>query len=226
MTREEFLVKLPEWEKNYQASPEVLQKIGKLTLLIIIGPSGVGKSTVIKALGVPYVPSDTTRPRRAEEVDGRDYLFRDDYGRLAKEIENGRFVQIAVGSGGDFYGTRASSYPDEGLATMAVVADVVPDFRRMGFGRTISAFIVPPSSEEWMHRMDSHPMSAEQRQKRLAEARRSLNFALKDSETHLVLCEIPKNAARQIIDLTEGRVDEQREVTARLAARQCLDTLN
>ena len=50
-------------------------------LIIISGPSGVGKGTVRncfmndESLKLAYSISMTTRPKRGEEVDGRDYYF-------------------------------------------------------------------------------------------------------------------------------------------------------
>jgi guanylate kinase len=49
-------------------------------LVVISGPSGVGKDSVVHGLkecGLPvhFVVTATTRPRRAEEVHGRDYFF-------------------------------------------------------------------------------------------------------------------------------------------------------
>jgi flagellar biosynthesis GTPase FlhF len=43
MTREEFLAQLPELVKNYQPAPDVLKQIGNLEVLMVVGPSGVGK---------------------------------------------------------------------------------------------------------------------------------------------------------------------------------------
>lgn len=226
MTREEFLRRLPELARNYRAAPEVLQKIQRLKLLIIIGPSGVGKTTIINALGLPYVPSDNSRPRRPEEREGVDYFFRQDYERVIKEIKTGKFVQVAIDSGGDLKATRASSYPESGMATMAVVADVVPYFRDLGFGQTVSIFITPPSYEEWMRRLDVHDLSEEHKNKRLAEASRSFSFALNDKQTHFILNDNISDAANQINDLVAGKIDNGREAAARQAAEGCLDKLN
>ena len=49
-------------------------------LVVISGPSGVGKDSVLRGLkerGLPFrfVPTMNTRPRRTEEVDGVDYYF-------------------------------------------------------------------------------------------------------------------------------------------------------
>ena len=49
-------------------------------LLVITGPSGVGKTTIIKLLldadsRLKYSTSLTTRKKRSDEVDGIDYFF-------------------------------------------------------------------------------------------------------------------------------------------------------
>ena len=97
MTKEEFLNQLPELIKNYQCSPEVAQCIGEVSLLMVIGPSGVGKTSIIKDLDVPYVVADTTRPIRPREKNGVDYGFRTDYDQITTEIKNRQFVQVAIG---------------------------------------------------------------------------------------------------------------------------------
>jgi len=48
--------------------------------IAVAGPSGVGKTTLCKALirqipGLKFSVSYTTRPPRPSEVDGRDYIF-------------------------------------------------------------------------------------------------------------------------------------------------------
>ncbi|MDE6476823.1 MAG: hypothetical protein K2L48_01285 [Mycoplasmoidaceae bacterium] len=50
-------------------------------LIVISGPSGVGKKTVLtplmnnKSLNLAYSISMTTRPKRFDEVHGKDYFF-------------------------------------------------------------------------------------------------------------------------------------------------------
>lgn len=219
MNREEFLRKFPELIKNYRPSSSVTSHVGSINLLMVIGPSGVGKSTLIEQSGLALVPSDTTRDARPGEKDGIDMYFRTDYQKIVDEIKNGDFVQVAVGSGGDFYATRASSYPADGWAAMPVMADVVPIFRELGFKKTISSFVVPPTFEEWMRRMGSHKLAPAELKKRLAEARRSLSFALQDASIHFILNEEIPSAEKQIKDLLNGEIDKQREEMARQAAQ-------
>lgn len=69
-------------------------------LIVISGPSGVGKDSVIeemKARGLPFhfVITATTRAARADEVDGKDYFFlsQDEF---AKMIDEGELLEYAV----------------------------------------------------------------------------------------------------------------------------------
>jgi guanylate kinase len=218
MTRDDFIKILPDLVRQYQALPEVLEHISGLDLLMIIGATGVGKTSIIKRLGIPFVPTDTTRPIRPEEIDGSDYFFHNNYEQLVAEIKSRQFVQVAIGPTGDFYGTRASVYPQVGLAVYAIVADVVPYFRTLGFNETISAFITPPTFLEWMDRMDKHNVESDQLSKRLQEAKRSFNFALNDKDCHFILNDDLDKAVYQTKMLVNGKPNPPREAKARQAA--------
>jgi guanylate kinase len=80
-------------------------------ILVITGPSGVGKGTLIKRLlervpGLQLAVSATTREPRAGEVNGRDYHFlsQEDFDR---RVADGEFVEHAVYAGNS-YGTLRS----------------------------------------------------------------------------------------------------------------------
>jgi len=221
MNRSEFLGLFPNLAKNYQTALEVKQHIGQVDLLMIIGPTGVGKTTLINKLNVPYVPSDTTRSIRPHERDGLDMFFLKDYGQVVADIKAGKFVQVAAGATGDLYATRDSSYPASGWATMPVMADVVPIFRNLGFRSTLSAFITPPDYAEWMRRLGDH-LEPDTLKRRMAEAERSFSFALADGQTHFVLNDELDRATSQIEKLLDGTADPSRETQARAAAGRCL----
>lgn len=226
MTREEFLEILPNLSKGYYPSPGVLSKIGNLTLLMVVGPTGVGKSTLIERSGFAFVPSDTTREPRPGEKQGIDMHFTKDYGQVVSDIKAGRFVQIAVGASGDLYATSEDSYPDSGVAIMPIMADVVPVFRKLGFKKTITVFIAPPSEQEWMNRIRKPGLSEKDIHDRLPEAIRSFQFALSDKQTHFILNENIEAALKQLKGIVDGKTDENRELQARRAAEAILNRLN
>jgi len=226
MTREDLIKILPDLIRDYQAPPEVIDRISGIDLLMIIGGTGVGKTSIIKRLGMPFVPTDTTRPIRPDEIDGTDYFFRTNYQAVVAEIKERKFVQAAVGPAGDFYGTRISAYPQVGLAVYAVVADVVPTFRQLGFNETVSAFVTPPTFIEWMQRIDRNNVESDQLSKRLQEAKRSFNFALNDPQVHFILNDDLDKAVYQTKMLISGKPDQTRESLARQAAEKIYQELS
>jgi guanylate kinase len=82
------------------------------TALVVTGPSGAGKGTLIREL-VERVPeieatvSATTRERRRGEEDGREYRFLSDDEFLAR-VERGEFLEHVEYVSGHRYGTLLS----------------------------------------------------------------------------------------------------------------------
>ena len=132
-------------------------------LVIVSGPSGVGKDTVIEALRrLPvstryhYVVTCTTRPPRAYEVDGIHYHFmsQEDFKRLREE---GGLLE-ANEVHGNWYGTPRGEVQDAlargedvilkiDVQGAAAVKAEVPD--------ALLVFIVPPSLEDLFGRLQS-----------------------------------------------------------------------
>ena len=82
------------------------------TVLVVTGPSGAGKGTLIREL-VERVPeievtvSATTRARRPGEVDGREYWFLDEDAFLAG-VKRGDFLEYVEFVSNHHYGTLRS----------------------------------------------------------------------------------------------------------------------
>ena len=79
---------------------DLLRRQAAPLLIVISGPSGVGKDAVLRRMkerGLPFhfVVTATTRPRRSGEVEGRDYLFvsRQDFDGM---VERGEMLEHAL----------------------------------------------------------------------------------------------------------------------------------
>lgn len=82
-------------------------------MIVLIGESGAGKTTIEKLLetnyGMTRIISYTTRRPRPEEVDGVDYHFVSFY-KFNAMLEDGQFAEHDIYSQGRMYGTLKKDY--------------------------------------------------------------------------------------------------------------------
>ena len=76
-------------------------------LLLISGPSGVGKDTIMNERIHKFnkIVTHTTRPKRAGEIDGKNYFFTT-VEKFVEGIKNNEFVEYIKGFSGKYYGTK------------------------------------------------------------------------------------------------------------------------
>jgi guanylate kinase len=136
-------------------------------LIVISGPSGVGKDAVIKRLleldpNLTYSVSCTTRPPRAGEVDGVNYRFvsRDEFERLIRE---GAFLEYATYDG-NLYGTPIAQLDAVREAGHDIVLKIDVQGAEQVRKRAPDAlriFLAPPSMDELLRRrQERHSESA------------------------------------------------------------------
>lgn len=210
MQKEDFIEWAKKLQDGYVLADSTREHLAQVDLVAIVGPTGVGKTSIMKNLDIPMVVGDVTRPPREEEKNGVDYMFREDFLDVVTEIKAGVFVQFVISGSGEFYGTRSYSYPDEGLCSMAIVASAMPLFRGLGF-RSINAFyIMPPSYKEWMRRL------SEQKRydllTRIDEARHSVTLAANNPDEYTFILNDDVNQAVADIKtkLSGGDIDQHR----------------
>ena len=185
MDKQTFIQKAALLQPRYTPSPTVKQQLSQVDLIIAVGPTGVGKTSIMEHSAVPYISSDVTRAPRKGEENGIDYNFRTDYAKLYQELENGEFVQYIVHPNGEFYGTKAQSFPESGPCTLSIIASTIPLFFTLGFRRVQLVYIIPPSYEVWMKRTQSH--HDKDLPTRLVEAKASIEAALADGRYHFII---------------------------------------
>ncbi|MFK5882743.1 MAG: guanylate kinase [Candidatus Izemoplasma sp.] len=136
-------------------------KLNERGLLIVLsGPSGVGKGTVRKALfeleghDLVYSISMTTRAPREGEVDGVDYYFvtREEF---TQRIKDGKFIEYAEFVG-NYYGTPKDKVDEQ----LALGKEVVLEIEVQGALQVrlkapdgVFIFIAPPTKEALYNRL-------------------------------------------------------------------------
>ena len=154
-------------------------------LIIMSGPSGVGKGTIReklmedKTLNLFYSVSMTTRNPRPGEVDGREYYFvsKDEF---KKNIEKDNLLEWAEFVG-NCYGTprdKVEKMRDEGKNVLLEidVNGTSQVLSKLDPNDVISVFIAPPSLEELEARIRGRSTETDEAIKnRLAQASRELS---------------------------------------------------
>jgi guanylate kinase len=126
---------------------------------VLSGPSGVGKSTVVRALQqrCPQVwlsVSATTRRPRPGETHGVEYFFVD-HGDFAGMVERGELLEYAEFAG-NFYGTPSAAVTERLAAGTPVVLEIELQGARQVRATMPAAqlvFLAPPSWEELVARL-------------------------------------------------------------------------
>ncbi len=174
-------------------------------LVVISGPSGVGKGTVRKALfempnhNLVYSVSMTTRKQRPGEVDGKDYYF------VSKEefedkIKNGKLLEHAEFVG-NYYGTPLDKVNERLNDGQEVVLEIEVEGAQQVKEKMpdcVMIFIAPPSKEALYNRLKKRGTESEEIiQQRIQKANREFKKAyLYD---YIVVNDEVKNAADRII---------------------------
>lgn len=153
-------------------------------LLVISGPSGVGKTTITRAIerSIPdatFSVSATTRPKTDADVDGVDYHFLD-AGEFERRVAQHAFLEHAVYAG-NRYGTLRAPVEAQLERGRLVILEIdvqgaqsVKAQRPDAFG----VFILPPSEDELLRRLRARKRESEETiQRRFAEAKREIETA-------------------------------------------------
>jgi guanylate kinase len=122
-------------------------------LVVLAGPSGVGKGTLLRSL-LPHHPqlymsiSATTRLPRPGEVDGRDYYFVS-RGQFEEWVTTGQLLEWAEYAD-NYYGTPKAPALKQLEAGKTVILEIELEGARQvrqTFPQALQVFILPPSLE-------------------------------------------------------------------------------
>ena len=128
-------------------------------LLIISGPSGVGKSTICRELAERpdafLSVSATTRKRRENEVDGRDYYFVTTEA-FERSIAEGRCLEYAKVYGGQYYGTPIEPVLNNLEAGKIVILEIEIEGTlqvKKRFPQAVAIYILAPTAADQQRRL-------------------------------------------------------------------------
>lgn len=177
------------------------------TLVILVGPSGVGKGTIVAWITKRYPEfvlsvSATTRAPRVGEIEGVHYFFVTDQ-QFDQLVKDGELLEWASVHGLHRYGTPREAVEAQMDAGRNVILEIdIQGARqvRRTMKRAITIFVAPPSFDELERRLE-HRGTEDQTERalRLATARKELDAA--GECDHVVINESVDVAAQSIVDL-------------------------
>jgi guanylate kinase len=185
-------------------------------LVVLVGPSGVGKSTISRLLAertnVSYTVSVTTRPKQPGEENGKTYehVSRDEF---FKRLDNDEYLEYAQVYD-DYYATPkhpALDYLETGRDVLLEI-----DFQgamqvRYHYPGALLLFILPPDEPKLIQRLtDRGRDSAESIQKRFRAAKREIAMA-KGSHAfdYMVINDDLETAVEEIVKIVHHKRAEK-----------------
>ena len=161
----------------------MLSRINRGLVLIVSSPSGAGKTTICKRLiqdieNLSLSISVTTRLKRQNEIDGKDYFFKSDE-EFDKMVKQEKFLEHARVFGHS-YGTLKSEINLKITNGVNVIVDIdwqgtrqieehIPD-------DIVKIFILPPSIKELEKRLGARATETRDSfKKRMSEARKEIS---------------------------------------------------
>lgn len=172
-------------------------------LIVVTGPSAVGKGTICRALlaeapDIRFSVSCTTRKARPGEVHGQDYFFCT-HEEFQEKIAKGELLEWAEVYG-NYYGTPRKYVDEVTAAGQNIILDIdMVGARavRQQYPDAVSVFVIPPSMKALEERIRARGTESEEAvQRRLKEAPRWIQEGL--TYDYVVVNQDLKEAVRQL----------------------------
>jgi len=183
---------------------------GKGKVVIVSGPSGVGKSTICKELAerldnVYLSVSATTRPKSNGEENGRDYWFMSEE-EFRERLDKDMLLEHAKVFG-HFYGTPKDKVDEALQAGKVIILEI--DVQGARQVKTIipdatMIFILPPTSKDLEERLNNRGREeAEVAEERLNGASDEIAAAWEQHYEHMVINEDLQQAINECVQIIE-----------------------
>ncbi|MGH7195797.1 MAG: guanylate kinase [Candidatus Saccharimonadales bacterium] len=234
----QFLAEFQSLLKNYRISSNNLAILRQAKLVLLVGPTSSGRNTIIEELvksgDYYHIVSDTTRAQRLKngrpiEQNGREYWFRGEAEVLA-DLRAGQYMEAAIIHAQQVSGCNIRELELANRAGQISIKDIDPQGAatiKAAKKDTIIIFVLPPSYDEWLHRMRGRgQISSAELKRRLDSARQELAAALASDYYQFIINSSLTQAVRQVAAIAAaGRQQPSMQSAGRQLAQDLQQTL-
>ncbi len=212
--------------ENYHVSEHALKVLNSVEYVVLIGPAGAGRNTIINELVSQFnfhqIISDTTRPPKFRdgkmEVDGINYFFRSEDGML-EDLENGEFLEAELIHNQQVSGTSIRELEKAALNNTTAINEVEYGGAKNILSAkpdTLVIAIFPPSFEEWQTRFSAREkITNVELKNRLRTALKVIETIKEENRIQIVLNDNYKLASvriKELADLYKSTPEIRKEV--------------
>jgi guanylate kinase len=231
------LVRIDEFKEvlaNYRLSDAAKQILHGIQVVMLVGPSSSGRNTIINQLvksgAYYYIVSDTTRQPRINngirEENGREYWFRSETDILA-DLRDGKFLEAAIIHNQQVSGISIREL-EKAVDRHKIAIDEIEIVGADNIHALIPTaqflFVLPPSFDEWMARMNARgELPEDETKRRLESAVIEIKTALERDYYVFVLNDTFMQTAKQVDTIIQERTSTtESQEKAKAVARQLL----
>ena len=220
---------------DYHLSPRALKTLKTLHFAPLLGPTSVGRNTLINHLvktgSYYYIISDTTRKPEIRdgqlEQDGVQYFFRSEPEILA-DLKAGEFLEAEIIHNQQVSGisireleraakTNKTAVTDIELGGITNILAIKPD--------AVAIMLLPPSFEEWQNRINSRgTMPEDDYMRRMHTALRIFESGLEQDHYNFVIAEDVDESVNIINSVVNGGPSPHQERAKILLKTLCQET--
>ena len=214
---------LSKFEKilsNYNPKIEVIDLLNRMTLVLLVAPAAAGRNTLIRNLMLTgkyhFIVSDTTRKPRLNngvpEVNGREYWFCSE-DLFLDNLRRGDYLAPAIIHHEQVSGMSINELQKAFRHGKIAITDIDIqgcDNLQNYASTPHNVFILPPSFEEWMRRLDGRgSIDPIEKQHRLESAVKEISGALERPYFKFVINWDVRKTSEQIHEyVASGKYDE------------------
>ncbi len=219
---------------NYSLSEDAHLLLKNMKLVLLSGPTAVGRNTIINQLikndNYSYIVSDTTRKPRindgVKEVNGVTYWFRTEK-EFINDLKAGEFLEaeiihdrqvsgISIRELRKIHELNKVALTEVEIGGFINILNIKPD--------TVGIFVLPPSFDQWLGRLYSRSqMSKEEIVSRLKTAKRIFEAAISFQNTFIVINDDLDVAVNEVEKIIKGTKFDQNSIkNAKLLATKLL----